>query len=57
MHEEPIVCSPSDALRAFVEGGLDYLAMGNYLLKQPEVAAHPSPAGRDLRLRNVLAAG
>jgi carbamoyltransferase len=35
MHEEPIVCSPSDALRAFTDGELDYLAMGNYLLEHP----------------------
>jgi carbamoyltransferase len=33
MHEEPIVCSPSDALRAFTDGELDYLALGKYLLK------------------------
>jgi hypothetical protein len=36
MHEEPIVCNPSDALRAFEDGGLDYLAMGNYLLRHPD---------------------
>jgi carbamoyltransferase len=36
MHEEPIVCTPADALRAFVEGHLDYLAMGNYLLRNPQ---------------------
>jgi len=36
MHEEPIVCNPSDALRAFTEGELDYLAMGNYLVKRPD---------------------
>jgi carbamoyltransferase len=36
MHEEPIVCTPSDAVRAFVEGHLDYLAMGNYLLRNPQ---------------------
>jgi carbamoyltransferase len=35
MHEEPIVCSPEDAIRAFKEGDLDYLAMGNYLLSSP----------------------
>ncbi len=35
MHEEPIVCSPSDAIRAFEDGRLDYLAMGNFLLKHP----------------------
>ena len=39
MHEEPIVCSPSDALRAFQAGHLDYLAMGNYLLKHPDVTS------------------
>lgn len=31
MHEEPIVCSPSDAVRAFLASGLDYLAIGPYL--------------------------
>jgi len=33
MHEEPIVCTPSDALRAFKKAGIDYLAIGNYLVK------------------------
>jgi carbamoyltransferase len=33
MHEEPIVCSPSDAIRAFLDGHLDYLAIGSYLVK------------------------
>jgi carbamoyltransferase len=37
MHEEPIVCSPLDALRAFKTGHLDYLAMGNFLLKRSAV--------------------
>ena len=35
MHEEPIVCSPRDAIRGFLDGGLDYLAIGNFLLKNP----------------------
>ena len=35
MHEEPIVCSPMDAIRSFQEGGLEYLAMGNVLLANP----------------------
>jgi carbamoyltransferase len=39
MHEEPIVCSPADAIRAFTEGRLDYLAMGNYLLEHPSASA------------------
>lgn len=33
MHEEPIVCAPGDALRAFRHSKLDYLAIGNYLVK------------------------
>ena len=31
MHEEPIVCSPEDAVRAFMTSRLDYLAIGPYL--------------------------
>lgn len=33
MHEEPIVATPSDAIRAFNEGCIDYLAIGSYLCK------------------------
>jgi carbamoyltransferase len=33
IHDEPIVCSPSDALRAFQDADLDYLALGHYLLR------------------------
>lgn len=32
MHEEPIVCTPDDALRSFIAGELDYLAIDNYLV-------------------------
>lgn len=32
MHEEPIVCSPNDAMRAFKASGLDFLAVGKYLV-------------------------
>ncbi|MDD5560775.1 MAG: carbamoyltransferase C-terminal domain-containing protein [Candidatus Omnitrophica bacterium] len=34
MHEEPIVSSPDDAIRAFRAAKLDYLAIGNYLISQ-----------------------
>lgn len=34
MHEEPIVCSPADAIRSFKQGHLDYLAIGNFLVKK-----------------------
>jgi carbamoyltransferase len=33
MHEEPIVYTPNDAVRAFLDAQLDYLAIGNYLVK------------------------
>ena len=34
MHEEPIVCSPEDAIRAFRLGHLDCLAIGPFLCRQ-----------------------
>ncbi len=33
MHEEPIVCTPADAVRAFLLGGLPRMAIGNFLAK------------------------
>ena len=36
MHEEPIVCTPSDATRAFLLGNLDILAMGPFLVRRPD---------------------
>jgi carbamoyltransferase len=36
MHEEPIVYSPEDAVRAFRLGHLDYLAIGGFLVPSPE---------------------
>ena len=32
MHEEPIVCTPYDAVRAFKLGKLEFLAIGDYLV-------------------------
>ncbi len=37
IHEEPIVCSPRDAIRAFKIGHLDYLAIGNYLIENESI--------------------
>jgi len=34
MHEEPIVCSPNDAIRAFIDGNLDYLVINDYFIKR-----------------------
>ena len=41
MHEEPIVCSPEDAIRAFRLGHLDFLAIGDFLVPSPEEIQHP----------------
>jgi len=35
MHEEPIVNSPWDAIPDFLQGNLDYLAIGNFLVRHP----------------------
>ena len=32
MHEEPIVCTPHDAVHSFRRSSLDYLAMGDFLI-------------------------
>jgi len=39
IHEEPIVCSPADALRAFATAELDHLALGNFLVSKPDAGA------------------
>ena len=38
MHEEPIVCTPGDAARAFVRGGLDVMAAGPFLVENANAA-------------------
>jgi len=40
MHEEPIVSSADDCVRAFLEGQLDYLAIGPHLVKHPLGITH-----------------
>jgi carbamoyltransferase len=42
IHEEPIVCSPQDAIRAFQLGHLDVLAIGSFLALNPEAAQNRS---------------
>ncbi len=34
---EPIVCSPKDALEMFKESGLRYLAIGDFLVRKPQI--------------------
>lgn len=35
MHEEPIVATADDAIRTFLRGGLDYLALDQFLIRYP----------------------
>jgi carbamoyltransferase len=52
MHEEPIVCSPADAIRAFLKGNLDYLAIGPFLVPHPRL----EEINRERRSQPVAAA-
>jgi carbamoyltransferase len=49
MHEEPIVCSPDDAIRAFLLGRLDYLAIGPFLAPHPRLEEIARERGRQER--------
>ncbi len=40
---EPVVCSPEDAYRCFVNTEMDYLVIGSFLLDRTEQPARPSP--------------
>ncbi len=44
IHEEPIVCTPFDALKTFDDGRLDYLAIGEYLVVSPTLDLSHRPA-------------
>jgi carbamoyltransferase len=40
MHEEPIVCDADDCVRGFLDGNLDYLAIGPHLVRHPKGLSH-----------------
>ena len=42
MHEEPIVGTPTDAVRAFLLGNIDYLAAGPFLVPHPKLQGRHS---------------
>ena len=39
IHEEPIVCSPDDAIRAFLDSSLDYLSLGEFFVTNSQSSA------------------
>lgn len=41
IHEEPIVCTPQDAIRAFQAGHLEVLAIGPFLAQSADAAVRP----------------
>ena len=57
MHEEPIVCSPQDAIRAFLLGHLDGLVLGPFLAGNPRAPAPQAGAARGRSTRGATARG
>jgi carbamoyltransferase len=39
LHGEPVVCNPSDAMHVLKDSGLQYLAIGDYLVNKPQAAS------------------
>ena len=52
MHEEPIVCTAADAVRAFQLGHLDILAIGNYIVEHPELDSQLTETATDAILQD-----
>ncbi|MEN8130873.1 MAG: carbamoyltransferase C-terminal domain-containing protein [Pseudomonadota bacterium] len=46
IHEEPIVCTPEDAIRAYQQGHLDVLAIGPFIVKNPQAEERARASGR-----------
>lgn len=55
IHEEPIVCSPEDAVRAFLKGHLDLLALGPFLAKSAHADERVRAAARPEWRRQAVA--
>ena len=45
MHEDPIVCSPEDALDAVARGAADVLVMGSLWITAEDIEAHMKRGG------------
>ncbi len=51
MHESPIVNTPEDAVQTFLEGKLDYLAIGPFLAKAERESLRTRPVGASLHCK------
>ena len=49
---EPIVCTPHDAYQGFMQTGMDYLVIGNYLFDK--TAQKPLPQKESGKIRSFL---
>lgn len=54
MHEEPIVCTPTDAVRAFLDGNLDYLALGPFVVPHPRQSSRTSQKSREEEKKEAI---
>ena len=54
-HEEPIVCTPEDAVKEFVRGGVDELVMGDFRVRGiREASEQPAARAREARLHSAI---
>lgn len=54
MHEEPIICSPEDAVRAFLLGNIDYLAAGSFIVPHPKLSENMEGRTRERAGRQAV---
>lgn len=54
MHEEPIICSPEDAVRAFLLGNIDYLAAGSFVVPHPKLSENMEGRTRERAGRQAV---
>jgi carbamoyltransferase len=59
MHEEPIVCSPKDAMASFFRSGLDVLALGPFLITndKSESGVRAKAARAETTVGNIVSRG
>ena len=57
MHEEPIVCTPKDAIRASLEGSLDYISMGPFIVSLKSIKKEHSRNEEPIQFLGASVAG